>query len=69
MNPIRSSQLIKAAGGDTAFALLLGLDTSKKGTTQRVNNWKRRGIPDSVVLNHIDVIRKLEMLSQRQMAK
>lgn len=60
MDPKLSSQLIEATGGGAAFARLLGLDPAKKGTTQRVNNWKRRGIPASVVLANIKVIRKLE---------
>lgn len=60
MEPKRSEQIIEAAGGDAAFARLLGLDTAKKGTTQRVNNWKRRGIPAGVVLENLDVIRQLE---------
>lgn len=60
MNPKRSEQIIEAAGGDAAFARLLGLDTAKKGTTQRVNNWKRRGIPAGVVLENLEVIRQLE---------
>jgi hypothetical protein len=60
MEPKQSEQIIEAAGGDAAFARLLGLDTAKKGTTQRVNNWKRRGIPPGVVLENLEVIRRLE---------
>lgn len=50
--------LIDAAGGDTAFGKLLGLDADP-GFQQRVNNWKRRGMPSEVVLEHYELIQKL----------
>lgn len=41
-----------------AFARLLKLD-SRPGYQQRVNNWRRRGIPAEVVLAHYAAIQKL----------
>jgi hypothetical protein len=58
MNPEESKDLIELAGGDVAFARLLGMDT-EDGFAQRVNNWKRRGIPAAVVLDHYSKIQKL----------
>ena len=58
MNANETSKIIEAAGGDSAFARLLGLDKTP-GFQQRVNNWKRRGMPASVVLEHM---RKIERL-------
>ncbi|WP_157222210.1 hypothetical protein [Chromobacterium haemolyticum] len=59
MDPITSSKIIKAAGGDSAFAKLIGLDPADRGVPQRVNNWHRRGIPSDVVLQNLDKLRKL----------
>lgn len=59
MTPEESSRLIQTAGGDTKFAELLGI-TESKGYKQRVNNWKRRGIPADVVLEHLQTIQKLQ---------
>lgn len=59
MDPQQTVRLIEAAGGDSAFAELLGLD-KKEGYQQRVNNWKRRGIPPQVILDHLEVIKKLQ---------
>lgn len=56
-------RIIELAGGPTAFAKLLGLD-GDEGIQQRVNNWKRRGLPSDVVLAHYDTIKKLEKLGQ-----
>lgn len=58
MTPSESERVILAAGGDSAFGRLLGID-QEPGFQQRVNNWKRRGIPSSVLLEHYDTIRKL----------
>lgn len=60
MDPQESARIIALAGGDAAFAKLIGLDTAKPGSAQRVNNWKRRGIPASVVLANLRTIRLLE---------
>lgn len=53
-----AAKAIAAAGGDSEFARLLGIDT-EPGYQQRVNNWKRRGIPPGVVLEHYDILKKL----------
>jgi hypothetical protein len=58
MEATETRRIIEQAGGDTAFAKLLGID-SQRGYQQRVNNWKRRGIPAEVVLEHYETIRKL----------
>lgn len=58
MDANESVQIIEAAGGDTAFARLLGINSSP-GYQQRVNNWRRRGIPASVVLEHFEAIQRL----------
>jgi hypothetical protein len=61
MDADKSRSIITAAGGDTKFARMLGLDSSP-GFAQRVNNWKRRGIPSDVVLANLEEIRRLESL-------
>ena len=67
MDKIETQKLIKAAGGDTAFARLLGIG-GHKGCQQRVNNWKRRGIPPSVVLDHFEMIQRLRATSHEKAA-
>jgi hypothetical protein len=59
MTPDDTSDLITAAGGDSAFAKLLGIE-HEEGVAQRVNNWKRRGIPSAVELEHYDTIQSLK---------
>ncbi|MDB6104081.1 MAG: hypothetical protein JWO52_4080 [Gammaproteobacteria bacterium] len=59
MEIYETKALIDAAGGDTAFGKLLGID-SDEGFQQRVNNWRRRGMPSSVVLEHYEVIQQLK---------
>jgi hypothetical protein len=59
MKPDESILIIDEAGGDKAFAETLGI-ASESGYAQRVNNWRRRGIPSDVVLQHLDVIRRLQ---------
>ena len=58
MNESESRKLIDVAGGLAEFAKLLGVD---KGDywQQRVNNWRTRGIPSAVILEHYDTIQKL----------
>jgi len=51
MNASDTCKIIEAAGGGSAFARLLGLDKAP-GFQQRVSNWKRRGMPAAVVLEH-----------------
>jgi hypothetical protein len=58
MTPAESTLVIAAAGGDTAFGELLGINSSP-GFQQRINNWKRRGIPSAVMVEHFDTIRQL----------
>ncbi|HEY1723999.1 MAG TPA: hypothetical protein VGF89_01145 [Steroidobacteraceae bacterium] len=53
-----TARLIDAAGGDTAFGKLLGIG-GEAGFQQRVNNWRRRGLPAAVALEHYDVVKKL----------
>lgn len=59
MDPQESRNLISAVGGDIAFARILGMDGSG-GIAQRVNNWKRRGIPVAVCLEHYETINRLK---------
>lgn len=47
---MRDAQLIKSLGGPANVARLLNLDGA--GSTQRVFNWMRRGIPAQVKLDH-----------------
>ncbi len=58
MSPNETSALIEAVGGDSAFAKLIGIDNDP-GFAQRVNNWKRRGIPAPVELEHYETLKKL----------
>lgn len=50
MRAMTDSELIQALGGPTRVAELLGL--SDRGAIQRVSNWKRRGIPPRMRLDH-----------------
>lgn len=59
MTPEQSTRLIEAAGGNQQFARLLGIDKSPRHK-QRVSNWRRRGIPPAVVLEHRVVFDSLE---------
>lgn len=65
MNPSESAALIEKAGGDSEFGRLLGLDR-KPGWQQRVNNWKRRGIPSDVVLEHYETFQRLRTEKHRK---
>lgn len=44
------ADLIDAMGGPTAVAKLLGFEAEH--AAQRVNNWKTRGIPARVLVDH-----------------
>jgi hypothetical protein len=68
MNPTEARNLIDAAGGDMAFARFLGIE-EREGVAQRVNNWKRRGIPSSVVLEHYDAFQRLRSELPRAASK
>lgn len=52
------ADLIDKAGGPSALAARLNLD--EKGAVQRVSNWKRRGIPPRVRLEHRALFDALE---------
>ena len=52
-----TKQIIDSLGGDAEVARLLGYDP-KRGGVQRVNNWKRRGIPLHVLLERPDLFPK-----------
>lgn len=67
MTPDETFDLITAAGGDVAFARLLGIDQHPH-VAQRVNNWKRRGIPSSVMVAHYETIRSLKRLTEKSTA-
>ena len=59
MDPTESAELIDKAGGDTKFGRLLGIDRTD-GFQQRIHNWRSRGIPAAVVLEHLNVIEELK---------
>lgn len=59
MNATESKALIDKAGGDTAFARHLGIDTGLYWR-QRVNRWRSRGIPAAVCLEYYDVLKRLQ---------
>lgn len=50
------TQIIDSLGGPTKVAELLGI-LNEPGAVQRVSNWKRRGIPARVLLDHAEVFR------------
>ncbi len=52
----RDAKLIDELGGPAVVADLLGYDKSKGGI-QRVYNWKSRGIPSHVLLEHSKVLK------------
>jgi len=59
MTKSETKRLISAVGGDTAFARLLGIQ-KQVGAVQRINNWKRRGMPAAVELEHYEKIQELK---------
>lgn len=59
MDASETAALIAHVGGDAKFGRLLGLDITD-GWQQRVNNWKRRGMPADVILEHYETIQKLK---------
>jgi DNA-binding transcriptional regulator YdaS (Cro superfamily) len=58
MNAKETAKLIDSVGGDSAFARLLGIDR-EEFAQQKVNNWKRRGLPPKVELEHYELLKKL----------
>lgn len=67
MNASEASDLIEKAGGTSAFGRLLGMDGQPRWQ-QRVDNWRRRGIPPGVILDNYETIRRLRE-SKRRPAK
>jgi hypothetical protein len=65
MDANESAALIERAGGTKAFAELLGINTGE-GWLQRVSNWRTRGIPSAVILEHYDTIQKLRSEKKRK---
>lgn len=53
------NQLIDKLGGDTEVAKLLKFDL-KKGGAQRVHNWRTRGIPAQVKVDHPTIFLKIK---------
>jgi hypothetical protein len=51
----QAKDIIDRLGGPTKVARLLGILT-KPGAVQRVSNWRTRGIPARVLLDHADVL-------------
>jgi hypothetical protein len=60
-----TKRLIKAAGGPGEFRRLLGMD-KKPGAKQRINNWRTRGIPPAVQLEHYDLIQNLRQRAEAE---
>jgi hypothetical protein len=58
MTAEETSRLIDAAGGNSALAQKLGIDKGV-GTLQRISNWRKRGMPPAVMLEHYDTIQML----------
>jgi hypothetical protein len=51
MTPEETSRLIDAAGGNKAFALLIGIDVlTDTKYASRVSQWRKRGIPPRIQL-------------------
>ena len=58
------AELIESLGGPTAVARLLAL--TDEGAVQRVSNWKRRGIPAKVRLEHRAVFERAQGSDQEE---
>jgi len=58
------AQIIEDLGGPAKLAELLGYD--KAGGVQRIQNWKTRGIPASVKLDHPELF-LTDLLETRRM--
>ena len=58
MDPEESKRIIEKSGGDMAFARFLGIHNTTSAQ-QRVNNWKRRGIPSQILVTHWEKIQEL----------
>lgn len=67
MDKDESARVIDAAGGDRPFGKLIGID-GIDGFVQRVNNWRRRGMPAQIVLEHYELIQELKAKAQSDAA-
>jgi hypothetical protein len=65
MDANESAALIERAGGPTAFGKLLGIDEGD-GWVQRVSNWRTRGIPSAVIVEHYETIQSLRAERRRK---
>ena len=54
------ARLLAYVGGGRNFCRLLNMDYDRKGAPQVIANWKRRGMPPSVVLANYDELKKLQ---------
>ena len=59
MRAMTDAELIARVGGPTRLAVLLGID-GEKGAVQRVSNWRTRGIPPRVRLEHARVFAQID---------
>lgn len=59
LTPAKSRSLIKKVGGNRKFAEILGISDQKRSDA-RIDNWKRRGIPEIIVLRNLDLFKKLQ---------
>ena len=60
LTPQETARVIKNAGGTSKFGKLVG------ATRQRVHNWRERGLPARVMLEHLDTINVLRAKRKRQ---
>lgn len=65
MDANESAALIDRVGGPTAFGKLLGIDNGN-GWIQRVSNWRTRGIPSAVILEHYETFQRLRADKRRK---
>lgn len=66
MDAKQTEELINRVGGDIAFAKLLGIDNGS--FQQRVNNWKRRGMPSKVELEYGEILATLRQMPSESAA-
>ena len=59
MNAIIANRLITFAGGPKGFAKAIGLDYYVRGQPQRIHNWRHRGIPSTIVVEHYKQLHRL----------
>ena len=64
MDATETTALIDKAGGPSAFGRLLGLN-KVAGWRQKIHNWKTRGMPAQIVLDHYEAIAKLKRKRKR----